>query len=348
MPPKSMRAVVLHAAHDLRVEDVPVPPVGPEDVLVRIRACGICASDVHYYEAGAIGRYVVDEPMIVGHEVAGEIVAVGGSVSASRIGERVAIEPGVTCGRCQYCKSGRYNLCPDVRFYATPPIDGAMSEYAVIRADFAHRLPNGMTYEQAALVEPLSVGIHAARLTAIQPGTTALVLGAGPIGLLAVAAARHAGAEQVIVSDIYPKRLETAVAVGASAAVNVRDNDLEAVVSRMTRDEGVDALLDTSGNRPALEGAPTLMRRGGAIAVIGLPENDAVSYRMNTVVDKELAIRGVFRYANTFPAGVRLIASHQYPVEAVITQCLPLERATEAFDLVMHQKDQHIKVIVNP
>lgn len=343
-----MRAAVLHAAHDLRVEEVPVPPVGPEDVLVRIRACGLCASDVHYFEAGRIGRYVVDAPMIVGHEAAGDIVAVGEEVSSSRVGERVAIEPGVTCGRCRYCKSGRYNLCPDVRFYATPPVDGAMAEYAIIRADFAHRVPDGMMYEHAALVEPISVGIHAARLTGIRPGTTALVLGAGPIGLLAVVAARHAGAEQVIASDVYTRRLEVALALGASAAVDARAQDLRQVVASLTRGEGVDVLLDTSGNRSALESAPDLMRRGGAIAVIGLPEDDAVSYRMNTVVDKELAVRGIFRYANTFPAGIGLIASQQYPVEAIITQCLPLKQANEALELVLHQKDQQIKVIVNP
>ncbi len=346
--PKTMKAAVLHAAHDLRVEEVRVPALGPEDVLVRVRACGICASDVHYYETGAIGRYVVNAPMIVGHEAAGEVVAVGEQVASLQPGARVAIEPGVTCGRCRYCKSGRYNLCPQVEFYATPPVHGAMAEYAVIRADFAHPIPDTVSYEQAALVEPISVGIHAARLTDVQPGKTVLVLGAGPIGLLAVVAARHAGAEQVIISDVYPKRLETAERLGVTAAVNVRTDDLAAAVSRLTDGEGADALLDTSGNRSALENAPSLMRRGGAIAVIGLPENDAVTYRMNTVVDKELAIQGVFRYANTYPAGIRLVASGQYPVEAVITDYLPLDRTNEGFDVAMHQKDRAIKVMILP
>ena len=346
--PETMKAAVLHGAHDLRVEQVPVPAIGPQDVLVRVRACGVCASDVHYYETGAIGRYVVNAPMIVGHEAAGEVVAVGEQVSSPQPGARVAIEPGVTCGRCRYCKSGRYNLCPDVVFYATPPVHGALAEYAVIRADFAHPIPDAVSYEQAALVEPISVGIHAARLTDVQPGKTALVLGAGPIGLLAAVAARHAGAEQVVISDIYPKRLETAERLGVTAAVDVRTDDLAVVVDRLTGGEGADALLDTSGNRSVLESAPNLMRRGGAIAVIGLPEDDAVTYRMNTVVDKELAIRGVFRYANTYPTGVRLVASGKYPVETVITHSLPLDAAKEAFDVALHQKDRAIKVTITP
>lgn len=343
-----MRAAVLHAPHDLRVEDVAVPVVGPDDVLVKIHACGICASDVHYLETGAIGRYVVKAPMIVGHEVAGEVVATGDNVSSLQPGARVAVEPGVTCGRCRYCKSGRYNLCPSVVFYATPPVDGAMAEYAVIRADFAHPIPDHVSYELAALIEPLSVGIHASRLAGVQPGATVVIMGAGPIGQLALVAARHAGAERVVISDVYPKRLDVARQLGATEAVDVRNEDLRSVVDQLTDCEGADAVLDTSGSRQVLESAPYLMRRGGAIAVIGLPEDDAVTYRMNTVADKELAIRGVFRYANTFPAGVQVVASGEYPLEKVITHRFALDAAVEAFDVVRRQREHAIKVMVTP
>jgi L-iditol 2-dehydrogenase len=348
MTPATMRAAVLHAAHDLRVEEVPVPTCGPDDVLVRIRACGICASDLHYYEHGAIGRYVVREPMIVGHESAGEVVAAGERVTSLAPGARVAIEPGVTCGRCRACKSGRYNLCPKVMFYATPPIHGALAEYAVIRADFAHPIPDGVSFAYGALVEPISVGIHAARLTGIQPGSTAVVLGAGPIGLLAVVAARQAGAGQVIVTDVFPNRLEVARQLGASAAVDARSEEVRSIVDSLTDGEGADAVLDTTGSRRVLESAPDLMRRGGAIAVIGLPPDDAVTYRMNTVVDKELSIRGVFRYANTYPAGIRLVASRLYPLDTVITHRLPLAETREVFDLLLEHKEQAIKVIIEP
>jgi L-iditol 2-dehydrogenase len=152
MIPRTMKAAVLHGAGDLRVEDVPVPEVGPHEALVRVRACGICTSDVHYYEHGRIGSHIVAEPMVVGHELAGDVVAIGSSVDCVAIGTRVAVEPGVPCGSCELCKSGRYNLCTDVEFYATPPVNGAMSEYAMIRADFAHPLPDHATYEQGAFM----------------------------------------------------------------------------------------------------------------------------------------------------------------------------------------------------
>lgn len=348
MLPKTMQAAVLHGARDLRVEEVPVPDVGPDDVLVRVRACGICASDVHYYETGRIGRYVVEAPMIVGHEAAGDVVAVGARVTHLQPGMRVALEPGVVCGRCQYCKAGRYNLCPHVTFYATPPVHGAMAEYAVLRADFAYPIPDGIGYAEAALVEPISVGIHAARLGGVKPGDTVLVLGAGPIGLLAAVAARQAGAEQVVVTDLYPLRLEVARRLGVTAAVDVRTEAVRPVLDRLTGGEGADVVIDTTASVRVLESAPDLARRGGTICVVGLPENDAVTYRMNTVVDKELAIRGVFRYANTYPAGVRLVASRRYPLEAVITHRMPLSEAVSAFHMAMYQKDQAIKIVVMP
>jgi L-iditol 2-dehydrogenase len=345
MIPSTMKAVVLHAAHDLRVEQVPVPKPGPEDALVRVRACGICASDVHYFVHGRIGQYVVEAPMIVGHELAGDVVAVGPDVRGLTVGTRVALEPGVTCGRCQMCKSGRYNLCPDVSFFATPPVQGAMSEYAVIRADFAHTLPDHVTYEQGALCEPISVGIHCCDLTGVKPGDCVVILGAGPIGLTAILAARQRGAGLVIISDVYPARLEVARRLGA-VAVDVRTEDLATVVRERTAGVGAEALFDTSGIRAVTEAAPELVRKGGAIAVVGLPADDAITYRMLTVVHKELSIHGVFRYANTYAAAVALVGSGQYPVDAVVTDHYPIDQALAAFDTALNAKDRAIKVVV--
>lgn len=345
MLPTTMKAAVLHGAHDLRVEEVPVPALRPEDALVRVRACGICASDVHYYVHGRIGKYVVEEPMIVGHELAGDVVAVGPEVRGLEVGARVAVEPGVTCGRCAMCKSGRYNLCPDVVFYATPPVQGAMSEYAVIRADFAHPLPDHATYEQGALCEPISVGIHCSNLTGVRPGDTVVILGAGPIGLTAVVAARQRGAGQVLVSDVFPQRLQVARDLGA-IPVDVRTESVEQVVMERTGGRGADQLFDTSGVRAVIEAAPDLMRKGGAIAIVGLPADDSVTYHMLRIVDKELSIHGVFRYANTYPAAVALVASGQYPVEQVISDRLPLDEAVAGFEKALNHKDSAIKVMI--
>jgi len=345
MIPSTMKAAVLHAAHDLRVEDVPVPAIGPEDALIRVRACGICASDVHYLVHGRIGRYVVEAPMIVGHELAGDVVAVGAAVTGLAVGTRVAVEPGVSCGRCRMCKAGRYNLCPDVVFYATPPVQGAMSEYAVIRADFAHPIPDHVSYEQGALCEPISVGIHCCDLTDVRPGDSVVILGAGPIGLTAIVAARQRGAGLVIISDVYPARLEVARGLGA-LAVDVGSEDIAALVMERTDGAGVDALFDTSGVRSVIEAAPDLMRRGGAIAVVGLPADDSVTYRMLKIVDKELSLHGVFRYANTYPAAVALVASGQYRVDSVVTHRFPIDDVVLAFDTALNAKDHAIKVMV--
>lgn len=262
---------VLHGVRDLRVGLVPVPLAGPDDVVVRVRACGICASDVHYLVHGRIGDWILERPMILGHEASGEVVAIRDDVRDLAIGARVAIEPGAACGRCQACKSGAYNLCPEVRFLAAPPVDGAMAEYAVVRADLAHPVPDDMSFEAAALVEPLAVGVYSARLTKVGPGDAVVILGAGPIGLCALLACRQTGASQVIVSDPMPNRLGAAASLGASAIVNPLVEDLGDQVARLTGGRGADALLDTAGHQAAAEQAPELMRRGGSIAVIGLP-----------------------------------------------------------------------------
>jgi L-iditol 2-dehydrogenase len=340
-----MRAAVLYGRGDLRVEEVPVPVPGPSDVLVRVHACGICASDVHYLEHGRIGRYVVDRPLILGHEVAGEIVAIGSEVVTRVIGQRVAIEPGVSCGRCDRCKAGRYNLCPDVRFFATPPIDGAMSEYAVIRADFAHPIADHVTYGAAAMCEPLSVAAHCAERTSLRPGDDVVVHGCGPIGLMAIVAARHRGARTVIATDVIERRLAVAASFGAIAE-DVSAADLVAVVGSLTGGRGVDVIIDTSGVRSVIEAAPALAARGGSIAVVGLPADDRVTYRMLEVVDNELSIHGIFRYADTYRVAIGIVASGEPDVELAITHRFPLDDAVAAFDVARRDKANAIKVMI--
>ena len=202
-----MRAAVLHGVRDLRVEDVPAPgALGPDECRVRIGAVGVCGSDVHYYEYGRIGPFVVDKPMILGHECAGTVVEVGSRVKGIAEGRRVAIEPGVPCRRCRFCHEGQYNLCRDVVFFATPPVDGAFCEYVVSPADFLFPIPDGMTLEQGALVEPLAVGMHAARRGGVKPGDTVAVIGMGTIGLLTLQAAIAHGATRAIAADVQQNR----------------------------------------------------------------------------------------------------------------------------------------------
>jgi L-iditol 2-dehydrogenase len=343
----SMLAAVLHSKRVLQVDRIPTPVPARDEVLVRIRSCGICASDIHYLAHGRIGDWVVDRPMILGHEASGDVVAAGEAVPSDLIGARVALEPGASCGRCEACKSGAYNLCPDVRFFATPPVDGAMAEYAVIRADLAHRIPDSVSYDAGALVEPLAVGVYSARLTGVGPGDTVVILGAGPIGLCALLACRQAGARNVLVSDPMPNRLAVASRLGAAAVVNPLEDDIATALAGISPGRGADALLDTAGNRAAAETAPELMRRGGSIAVIGLPPDDRITYRMNVVASRQLSIHGVFRYANAYPAAISLAAGLR-SVDDVVTHRFPLREAVSAFEMAETAKDRCIKVIVQP
>jgi L-iditol 2-dehydrogenase len=212
--PATMRAAVLKRQGEMAMETLPVPHLEPDQVLVQVAAVGVCGSDVHYYEHGRIGDYVVDHPLILGHELSGRITAVGTAVDPARIGQRVAVEPQRPCRTCKQCKAGRYNLCPDIEFYATPPIDGAFAEYVTIQSDFAYDIPDSVSDEAAALIEPLSVGLWACERAGIRPGSRVLIAGAGPIGIIAAQAARAFGATEIYITTsprtAWPSRWNTA------------------------------------------------------------------------------------------------------------------------------------------
>src|SRR5919112_1085559 len=221
------KAAVMHGPHDVRLEDVPVPEPGTNEVLVEIRAVGVCGSDVHYYEEGRIGSFVVEEPLILGHESMGTVVALGENATKHAVGARVTLEPGVPDGTCRECRAGRYNLCPNVRFFATPPINGAFTNFVSINEDFAFALPDSLSDNAGALMEPLSVGIWACKKGGVTAGNHVLVTGAGPIGLLAMQVAFAQGATEVTVTDVADERLEISRKLGASSTMNVAEDSLE-------------------------------------------------------------------------------------------------------------------------
>ncbi len=217
------QAAVLYAVHDVRLEERPMPDVGPDDAMVEVKAVGVCGSDVHYYEHGRIGTYVVRQPLILGHESAGVIVAVGANVNQNRIGERVAIEPGIPDGVCEQCRTGHYNLCPNVRFFGTPPIDGAFANYVTVPEQFAYTLPDSLSNEEGAMIEPLSVGLWACRKARLRGGDHVLITGAGPVGMLAMKVAFALGVAVVTITDVSPQRLAIARQLGATHSINVAD-----------------------------------------------------------------------------------------------------------------------------
>ncbi|HTG67614.1 MAG TPA: NAD(P)-dependent alcohol dehydrogenase [Candidatus Udaeobacter sp.] len=346
--PQTMKAAVMHNTREITIEQYPVPQIGPDEVLIKVMAVGICGSDLHYYSHGRIGKYVVDKPFILGHECAGDIAAIGSNVQRFQVGDRVAVEPGVTCGRCDACKEGRYNLCPDVEFLATPPFDGAFVQYIKIREDFVFAIPDELSYEAAALVEPFSVGIHAANRTGLQPGSTVAIMGMGPVGLMAVAAAKAYGAAKIIVTDLEPLRLEAAKQMGATHIINIREQDPLEEIKRITSGKGVDVAWETAGNPKALQAALGSLRRGGKLAVVGLPAQDEIPLNVPLIADNEVDIYGIFRYANTYPKGINFLSSGIVDANKLITDKFALEQTQEAMERALNQKSECLKIIVYP
>jgi L-iditol 2-dehydrogenase len=317
----SNRAAVLHGIHDLRIEDLPLPQPDPHEVLVQISAVGICGSDVHYYEHGRIGDFVVEAPMILGHESGGTVIAVGSAVSHLALGQRVALEPGVPCRRCEQCRAGRYNLCPDVKFFATPPVDGSLAERVVIDADFAFPVPDPLSDAGAALIEPLSVGIWACRKAGVTTGSRVLVTGAGPIGVLAGLVARASGAAHVAVTDLNAARLAQALDLGIDQAVPA-GTDLA--------DVGADVLLECTGVEAVAGAGITALRPAGTAVLVGMGANAQMTLPVQAIQNRELTVTGTFRYANTYPAAIALAASGRIDLDSLVGARVPLERTEDA------------------
>jgi L-iditol 2-dehydrogenase len=335
-----MRAAVLRGPGELVVEERPVPEPGPGEVVVRVTSVGVCGSDTHYYEHGRIGRFVVEDPLVLGHEASGEVAARGADVTSLAVGQRVSIEPGVPDLTCEQCLAGRYNLCPNMQFFATPPIDGAFAEYVVVHAAFAHPVPEGMSDDAAALLEPLSVGIWACRKGGITAGSRVLITGAGPIGLVSVQAALAFGATEVVVSDVNPARLALARDLGATAAVDARTADL----SDLERPPQV--LLECSGHPKATAQALRALDRAGRAVLVGMG-GDELSLPLSVVQEHELEVTGTFRYAGTWPTAIALVASGRIDLDRLVTGTYGLHQAEEA--LTAGRRDpQTVKVVVHP
>ena len=333
-----MRVAVLRGAGDLALEERPAPEPGPGEVLVDVAAVGVCGSDVHYYEHGRIGRFVVDRPLVLGHEPAGRISAVGPGVDPARVGQRVSVEPGVPDRSCPQCLAGRYNLCPDVRFLATPPVDGAFAEQVVMHGAFAHPVPDAIGDDAAALLEPLSVGLWACRKGRVGPGSRVLVTGAGPIGLVAVQAARAFGATEVMVSDVNAARLRLAAALGATVAVDPGETRLA--------DLAPDVLLECSGVPSVIGDGIRALTRAGRAVLVGMG-GDEVPLPLPAVQERELVVTGTFRYANTWPTAVALVAAGRVDLDALVTGHYALADA-EASLTAARRDPASVKVLVHP
>jgi L-iditol 2-dehydrogenase len=318
-----MRAAVLVTPGRIEMQDRPIPRPGPGDVLIRVSSVGVCGSDTHYYRHGRVGSIVVEAPLVLGHEAAGTIVDAGHSVDRSRIGQRVSIEPQRPDPDSEESRRGDYNLCPHMRFFATPPVDGAFCDYVTIGAGFAHPVPDSVSDDAAALCEPLSVGIAAVRKAGLAGGSRVLIAGAGPIGIVVAQLARAYGATDIIVSDPDEARRHRATAFGATTALDPRVESIGFL--------GVDSFIDASGAPAAVAEGIRAVRPAGTVVLVG---SGAESMELPTqlIQNRELVLTGVFRYANTWPAAIALVESGRVDLDAMVTGRFPLEKAAEALD----------------
>lgn len=332
-----MKASFLKKQGEIAVETIPVPEVAADEVLIEVTAVGVCGSDVHYYAHGKIGPYVVHKPMILGHELSGVITAVGSNVDPGRIGKRVAVEPQRPCGKCFQCNAGRYNLCPDIEFYATPPIDGAFCEYVTIQSKFAFDIPDNVSMEAAALIEPLSVGIWACQRAEVGQGSRVLIAGAGPIGVIVAQTARALGASEVIITDVAEDRREFALKHGATTALDPRVDELAGLE--------VDAFIDASGAPAAVQGGILAVRPAGRVILVG-GGHDEYSLPISFIQNREIWVSGVFRYANTWPTAIEMVASGKVDLDILVTGQFGLDEVEDALNA--GKNPGQLKAIVYP
>ncbi|XP_037084424.1 sorbitol dehydrogenase-like [Pollicipes pollicipes] len=340
--------VVLHEKNDVRMEALPMPQAGAGEVVVAMDTVGICGSDVSYVTKGRIGDFVLRKPMVLGHEASGVVHALGEGVTSLEVGDRVAIEPGVPCRRCEHCKHGTYNLCADVFFCATPPDDDNLCRFYKHAADFCHRLPASVLLEEGALMEPLSVGVHACRRAGITAGQRVLVCGAGPIGLVNLLVARAMGATEVVVTDISAGRLELAARLGAQHTLLVDSKDAEALAGRVAELLGgrqPDVTIECSGAEASIRLGIFAARSGGMMVLVGLGPAEVTVPIVNAAV-REVDIRGIFGYANCYPAAIQLVEAGLVDVKPLITHRFHLEQSVQAFETARTGAGGAVKVLI--
>jgi L-iditol 2-dehydrogenase len=346
MSEHTMRASYLHGIRDMRLEEVSRPTAGPGEVLLKVASVGVCGSDVHYYLEGSIGDQVMVEPIIEGHEFSAWVAALGEGVEGLAVGQLVAVDPAIPCGRCESCQEGNPNLCPGVQFCGTPPMNGALAEYVVMPAENCFPLPEGFGPVEGALLEPLGVGIHSVDLAHLRVGQTVAVLGAGPIGLLTAAVARAAGASAVYVTEPLAYRRQFALDYVADAALDPTASDVVAEILRLTGGRGVDVAFEAAGAPETPNQAVGVARPGGKVIVIGIPADDTMTMRTCIARRKGLTVKLVRRMRHIYPCAIHLVQSGAVDVTSLATHSFPLERADEAFETVAAYEDGVLKAIV--
>ena len=319
----TMKTAVMTDIMQVEIQERPIPQPKDDEVLVKVEYVGICGSDLHYYESGRIGDFVVKPPFVLGHEAGGTVVEVGANVKNMKVGDRVAMEPGKTCGQCEFCKSGKYNLCEDVVFFATPPVDGVFQEYVA-----------------------LAVGMHAARQGEAKLGQTAVVTGAGCIGLVTLLSLKAMGVTKVIVVDVMEKRLQKALELGADAVINGKEEDTVARIKELTDGKGFDLGIETAGNQITASQLIRGAKKGATIVFVGYSASGEMTLPIGMSLDKELTFKTVFRYRNIYPIAIEAVAQGKINIKDVVTNYFELDDIKNALDSCVKNKADIVKGVI--
>lgn len=324
--------------------DIPIPK--DNEVLVKLEYVGICGSDLHYYEAGRIGSCIVEPPFVLGHEPAGTVTEVGRNVTHLKVGDRVALEPGKTCGHCEFCRQGKYNLCPDVIFFATPPINGVFQEYVAHEAGLCFKLPENVDTMEGALIEPLAVGFHAANEGGAHIGQTAVITGAGCIGLVTLLALKSMGVTNIIVVDIMDKRLDKALELGATAVINGKTQDTVKEILRLTDGKGCDISFETAGTDITTNQLIQASKKGAVVVLVGYSASGNLTIPSGLALDKELTFKTIFRYCHIYPMAIDAVASGKINLKGIVTDVFEFDDIQHAMDASVADKANIVKSVV--
>ncbi len=343
---RKMKAAYLTAPGRIDIRETPVPEPGPGEVLVRIKMVGVCGSDVHYFQQGKIGDQVITKPFILGHEAAGIVALSGPGAQKFRSGDRVAVEPAVSCGKCPVCLKGKPNLCRQVRFLGTPPVTGAFREYLVMPEANLLPLPEKVSLAEGVLAEPLAIGLYAVNLLPVNAGDRVAVLGCGPIGLSIIFCARLAGATAVLASEPIPQRIDYALKIGADRVFNPEKTDPVTEILKFTGGEGVTCAFEAAGKQATLAQCVEVASLAGKVAIVGIPQEDTWTFPSHAARRKELFLFNVRRSAFTTEQAIELIAAGKINPRSMITHRFPLEKTGEALETVAGYRDGVIKAVV--
>lgn len=336
---------VMTALNEMKIENCPMPEAKAGEVVIQICYVGICGSDMHFFRTGKIGKKVIESPFVLGHECAGIVYAVGSGVQGLAVGDRVTAEPGIPCGECDMCRKGHYNLCPDMRFMASPPNNGCMRRYMAYPERMVFKLPDNVSLLHGAMIEPLAVGLYAAQKGKIGLGKTAAILGGGPIGMMTLLACRAMGACSIIVSDLFENRLENARRLGAQAVICAAKEDTVEIIMEKTGGRGVDVVFETAGNSTTLQQGVQIAARNGVLVLVG-NQTEQVPVDFMSMMTREVSIRTIYRYCNIFPIAIEALSAGSVDMSLICPKVFPFERSEEAFQYTIEHGRDLIKSVI--